>query len=120
MSARAFRSAGAVVAALFLASCAEPTRSDGIVSSSESRDRAKTDNFFAPWSGTVPTGPGLWFSSANPPAPPIGALFGRARTFFLETGSQFRPPPPPAFGSPEFIAALAEVRQISDTRTRAQ
>ena len=35
-------------------------------------------------------------------------------------GSQFRPPPPPAFGSPEFLAGLAEVRQISDTRTPGQ
>lgn len=82
--------------------------------------RARTDNFFVPWSGTVPTGPGLWFSTANPPAPPIGVLFGRATPFLLCSGDQFRAPPPPAFGSPEFLAALAEVRQISDTRTPAQ
>ena len=82
--------------------------------------RARTDNFFAPWSGTVPTGPGLWFSSANPPAPPVGVLFGRATPFLLCSGDQFRAPPPPAFGSPEYLAALAEVRQISDTRTPAQ
>ena len=33
---------------------------------------------------------------------------------------QFRPAPPPAFGSPAFVAALAEVRQIADTRTTEQ
>lgn len=82
--------------------------------------RAQTDRFFAPWSGTVPTGPGLWFSSAVPPAPPVGAMFGQAKTYFLTSGDQFRLPPPPAFGSPEFNAALAEVRQISDTRTPEQ
>ncbi len=38
----------------------------------------------------------------------------------LTTASQFRPPPPPAFGSPAFLAALAEVRQIADTRTAEQ
>jgi hypothetical protein len=78
--------------------------------------RAQSDNFFAPWSGTVPTGPGLWSSSA----PPIGVLFGQARTYFLASGDQFRPPAPPEFGSTAFDAALAEVRHYSDTRTAEQ
>ena len=78
--------------------------------------RAQTDNFFAPGTVTVPVGPGLWFSSS----PPVGALWGQAKTFLLLSGSQFRPAPPPAFGSPEFLAGLAEVRQISDTRTPEQ
>jgi hypothetical protein len=81
---------------------------------------ARTDRFFAAWTGTVPTGPGIWFSSSTPPAPPVGAMFGLARTYFLSSGDQFRPPPPPAFGSPEYLAALAEVRQVSDTRTAEQ
>ena len=81
---------------------------------------ALTDSFFAAWTGTVPTGPGIWFSTATPPAPPIGAMFGLARPYFLSSGDQFRPPPPPAFGSPEYVAALAEVRQVSDTRTPEQ
>jgi hypothetical protein len=78
--------------------------------------RAQADNFLAAWTGTVPAGPGLWFSST----PPVGALWGQARTYFLLSGSQFRPPPPPAFNSPAFLAGLAEVRQISDTRTPQQ
>jgi hypothetical protein len=57
--------------------------------------RAKTDNFFAPWPGTVPVGPGLWFSSLTPPQPPAGAMFGQARSYFLASGDQFRPAPPP-------------------------
>ena len=81
---------------------------------------AKTDRLFDPWTGTVPTGPGIWFSSAVPPAPPGGAGFAAARPFFLTSGSQFRPSPPPAFGSPEYLAALGDVRQISDTRTAQQ
>lgn len=80
----------------------------------------QADKFFAPWSGTVPTGPGLWFSSAVPPAPPVGVLFGQATPYLLTSGDQFRPAPPLAFGSPAFNAALAEVRQISDTRTAEQ
>ena len=81
---------------------------------------AKTDRLFDPWTGTVPTGSGIWFSSAIPPAAPGGAGFSAARPFFLTSTSQFRPGPPPAFGSPEFLAALGEVRQISDTRTTEQ
>ena len=82
--------------------------------------RAKTDRLFDPWTGTVPTGPGIWFSSAIPPAAPGGAGFSAARPFFLTSTSQFRPGAPPAFGSPEFLAALGEVRRISDTRTAEQ
>ena len=47
-------------------------------------------------------------------------MWGQAKTYFLLSGDQFRPPPPPAFGSPEFLAALAEVRRIADTRTTEQ
>ena len=82
--------------------------------------RAKTDHMFDPWTGAVPTGPGIWYSSAVPPAPPGGAGFGGTRTFFLTSASQFRPAPPPAFLSPEFNSALAEVRHYSDTRTTVQ
>lgn len=78
--------------------------------------RAQADHFFDPWTGTVPVGTGLWFSAT----PPIGAAFGQARTYFLTSGNQFRPPQPPVFGSAEYLAAIAEVRQFSDTRTFAQ
>jgi membrane-associated phospholipid phosphatase len=80
----------------------------------------QTDGFDAVWTGTVPTGPGLWSSDFNPPRPPLLPLLGQMRAFFLESGDQFRPPPPPAFGSPAFLAALAEVRHFSDTRTPEQ
>jgi len=81
---------------------------------------ATTDRFTAPWLGTVPTGPGIWFSSATPPAPPLLPMFGQMRPFFMSSGDQFRPGAPPAFGSPEYLAALAEVRNFSDTRTPEQ
>src|SRR5712691_8412879 len=82
--------------------------------------RAITDGFDQPWTGTVPVGLGLWFSSAKPPQPPVNAQLPRMRPFFLRSADQFRPAPPPAFGSPSFLAALAEVRHISDTRTAEQ
>lgn len=66
--------------------------------------------------GTPPIGPGYWVWNGGPIV--RGGL--GARPFFLSAGNEFRPPPPPAFGSSEYLAALAEVRQISDTRTAAQ
>ena len=78
--------------------------------------RAQGDRFFAPWTGTVPTGPGKWVSIGAP----VGPTIGQAKTYFLTSGAQFRPAPPPAFGSPAFNAALAVVRHISDTRTPEQ
>ena len=44
----------------------------------------------------VPVGPGFWFSTG---APIVRALWG-SRPFFLASPDQFRPAPPPAFGSP--------------------
>ena len=81
---------------------------------------ARSDRFDLVWTGTVPTGPGYWSSDFDPPRPPQLPLLGQMRPYLLESGDQFRPGPPPAFGSPEFLAALAEVRQISDTRTAEQ
>lgn len=65
--------------------------------------------------GTPPVGPGYWI----PNGAPLRGLLG-ARPFYLSSTDELRPAPPPAFGSPAFTAALAEVRQISDTRTAEQ
>lgn len=81
---------------------------------------AKSDGYNDPFTGTVPTGPGMWYSSTTPPTAPSGFAIGDARTWFLTSSDQFRPGPPPAYGSPEFLAALAEVRSFSDTRTPEQ
>ena len=79
-------------------------------------ERAKNDGFFAPWTGTVPTGAGKWV----PNGAPVGPTVGQGKPFFMTSGSQFRPAAPPAFGSAEFNAGLAEIRNISDTRTEEQ
>ena len=81
---------------------------------------ARSDRFDAPWTGTVPTGPDKWSSDFVPPRPPQLPALGQMRPFFMESGDQFRPPPPPAFGSAEFRAALDEIRRFSDTRTPEQ
>jgi membrane-associated phospholipid phosphatase len=80
---------------------------------------AATDNTNVLVPPPAPVGPAFWISSLNPPAPSIRGLYG-TRPFALTSGDQFRPLPPPAFGSATFLAALAEVRSFSDNRTPAQ
>lgn len=61
-----------------------------------------------------PGGPGAW-TGVNP----VTGLY-RARLLALESANQFLPAPPPAFGSPAFVAALDEVRAIVQQRTPDQ
>jgi len=81
--------------------------------------RAATDGFDAKWTGSVPTGAGYWFPRLDN-TPPLRPTWGDVRPWLLRSGSQFRPPPAPAFGSAEYLTALREVRQISDNRTSEQ
>jgi hypothetical protein len=82
--------------------------------------RASTDGADESWAGVIPTGPGIWFSSLVPPQAPARPYWGTVRPWFMTSGDQFRPPPPPGVASPEFADALAEVRWLSDSRTPAQ
>lgn len=79
---------------------------------------APTANLVAPWSGTIPTGPGMWVSARG--IPPIGIALAHARGWLIDSASQFRPAPPPAFGSPAHAAALDEVRRVARERTAEQ
>lgn len=80
-------------------------------------NRAKTDGSNAVWNGTVPTGPGSWFSSQMPPSPPLLPMWGQVKPWIMNSSSEFLMSPPPAFGSAEFNSSLDEVKQISDART---
>src|SRR2546428_3039508 len=84
--------------------------------------RAQGDGFNSPFGGTIPvdpTHPELWISNTIPPTIAGGQLPG-VTPWFLTSADQFRPAAPPAFGSAEFMAALAEIRHLSDTRTAEQ
>ena len=75
---------------------------------------AATDRFNLMAAPPNPGGPGNW-TGVNPVRGYIGM-----RTFSLTSDDQFRPGPPPAYLSPEFNAALAEIRALSDGLTPAQ
>ena len=77
--------------------------------------QAATDNYLVVPTGSPPVGPGYWV----PNGAIVRSLHG-VRPFFLTSPSQLRAPVPPVFGSAEFLAALAEIRAISDTRTPEQ
>ncbi len=79
---------------------------------------APTVSFVTPWSGTIPTGPGMWYSAKG--IPPLGISLQKARTWLLDSTSQFRPAPPPAYASAEFQAAMEEVRRVARARTPEQ
>ena len=68
--------------------------------------RAGDDGSGKPWTGTIPTGPGRWLAT-RPPAVPGNATW---RPWVLPSNDALRPPPPPAFESPQVVAALAEVK----------
>ena len=83
--------------------------------------RARTDGSDVPWSGTVPTGSAVW--RPTPPRNvqlPFDATAPTWRTWVIASGSVFRPPPPPAIGSPTFNTDLDELRRLSTSRTAAQ
>jgi hypothetical protein len=79
---------------------------------------APTVNFAAPWNGTIPTGPGMWYSARG--VPPLGISLAKSRGWLLDSAAQFRPGPPPAYGSPAWQAALEEVRRVARERTPEQ
>ena len=81
--------------------------------------RAIADHFNDPNTAVPPVGPGFWTPNTPGLAVAGGTLPGTT-PWFLTSASQFRPADPPAFGGTEFNAGLAEIRQISDTRTALQ
>jgi len=77
--------------------------------------RAATDGSDAKWTGTVPTGPGMWVGK-NPMEP----LQGTWKPWLMTRGDQFRPGPPPALDSAEFQEELALLKRINSSPTPSQ
>ncbi|QDU19420.1 vanadium-dependent haloperoxidase [Urbifossiella limnaea] len=69
-------------------------------------------------------GLGLWRPTPDGYRPPLLPGWGRVAGFAVADPAAFRPPPPPAVGTPEYERAYAEVaalgRADSPTRTRDQ
>jgi membrane-associated phospholipid phosphatase len=77
--------------------------------------RAAADGSATKWTGTIPTGPGLWVGKD-----PLEPLQGTWKPWFMTRGDQFRPAPPPAFGSPEFQQEMALLKRINTRPSPSQ
>ena len=88
--------------------------------------RARSDGAGTRWDGKRPPGigrgPAYWEPPPGTVATPTEPLAGTWKTWVLASGDQLRPPPPPAFGSPEFItsvrALLAVQKSLTDEQKR--
>jgi hypothetical protein len=77
--------------------------------------RASSDGSATPYTGTPPTGDGIW-TGTNPVLP----MCGTWRTWVLKSGSEIEPEPPYAFGSAQDLADVQEVLDVSLNRTPEQ
>ncbi|MGH9158303.1 MAG: vanadium-dependent haloperoxidase [Acidimicrobiales bacterium] len=86
--------------------------------------RADSDGSDRKWNGSRPTGigrgPEFWEPIPGVVSPPIEPLAGTWRTWVLRSGNQFRPPPPPAYGTPEFVAAAERLLEVRRNLTPEQ
>lgn len=60
----------------------------------------------------VGTGPGVWQPTPPAGAPALEPGWGKVTPFFLEAGSQYRPGPPPALTSTDYIADFREITAV--------
>jgi membrane-associated phospholipid phosphatase len=79
--------------------------------------RATGDGFSIVSNPAPPIGPGFWTTNA-PGLPVAGGQFPGITPWFLTSADQFRPPPPPAFGSADFNTARDEIEHLTAVGTR--
>ena len=98
------------LAGLEFPSDADAGRKIGAAVAALAIERAKTDGSDRKWTGTVPEGPGKW-QGKNPVNPAIATW----KTWVLAAPDALRPPPPPAWDSPELKAELEELKAFERT-----
>ena len=77
--------------------------------------RAASDGADAVFTGTPPTGDGIW-TGTNPVLP----MCGTWKTWVIGSGSEIQPEPPYAFGSTQDLQDVQEVLDVSLSRTDEQ
>ena len=83
---------------------------------------AKTDGSEVHWDGARLEGAGLWQPPPDTPADktqPVEPLAGTWRTWVAKPDS-VRPPPPPTYGSDQFVTEAKEVLEVSRNLTEEQ
>lgn len=86
--------------------------------------RLKADGYDQKWDGKRPAGiggpPQYWDDPPGLITPPVQPLAGTWKPWVLSKGDQYRPPAPAAYGSPEFMKELNEVKDVKANLTDAQ
>ncbi len=82
--------------------------------------RGRGDGSAAVWTGAPPSGEGYWVPTPSAFAPPLEPLAGTWRPWNLARGGQYRPPPPPAYGTARFRHEADEVWDLSRSLTDDQ
>jgi membrane-associated phospholipid phosphatase len=77
--------------------------------------RAQADRSDMKAAVAMPAGTGRWVSSTR--SAPIEPAWGGVQPWLMSSPLAFRPPPPPAYRSPQFTVALAEVRRHAEARS---
>ena len=83
--------------------------------------RAASDGSDSLWTGSVPIVPGCWVPT--PPgfvSSPLEPTAPSWRPWNISSGSQFRPGPPPAFGSAQWLSEVQQVYEVSQQLTPEQ
>ena len=82
---------------------------------------AERDGASREWDGSRPPHtPSYWDPPPGSAARPVQPLAGTWRTWVLRSGDQFRPPPPPRFGTPAFKREVREVIRVQNELTPQQ
>jgi hypothetical protein len=76
-------------------------------------NRARVDGFNVSLNPAPPVGPEFWTTNAAG-IPVAGGQFPGMTPWFLTSANQFRPGPPPAFGSTAFNTARDEINQLTN------
>ncbi|HEX6595634.1 MAG TPA: hypothetical protein VF045_01775 [Acidimicrobiales bacterium] len=84
----------------------------------------KADGSDKVWDGRRPAGIGVggrfWAPPPGSVANPVEPLAGTWKTFTLSRPDQFRPPPPPAYNSPEYRASAQKLIDMKNNLTPEQ
>lgn len=83
----------------------------GKAAAAQSIQAARSDNYdTATWDGVIPEGPGLW-KGTNP----VGVTDRFLKPFIVPSADALRPPPPPAYDSPERASEVDAVKNFPRT-----
>jgi hypothetical protein len=82
--------------------------------------RARADGSGRVWTGRRPAGRGYWSPPPGTSVQPVDPLAGTWKTWAIASGDQFRAPPPPAYGSPRFLAEARELVRMQAHLTPEQ